>query len=367
MNGKQCFNTAVLEVFDRLSRTAPRVAGIGPAAVEVLFPRFMRLPLGSFWRNQISGRGALYGYLFVFLVLFLIQAIWAAANGRFFPDGDTTTTMFMEDIENITNYLIICEAYCIIGYLFLVQTYSIRSRLRGDGLPIADETTGSMPRRGIFAAPVVFIVALCGAAGYALEVHASSSRYWFMESGPPSITLGMAGYYYLFTNLLLLLLVTWVGFAHFGLFHVARDILRHLKDVVTSGNAKDLEDWTDDEIPKRRLAAFAKYVLTSKLMVFCLMLNMLTWRLGSNAGVMYRLTVVIIMVFGVWVFSLPRYAVQRHLFQMRALVGKSTYHDVRGPWALGISSLLDVLLFSFIMNYLFGDAIRKVFEEFLGG
>lgn len=363
MNAKQFLNTAILEGMAWLARRYRLVAQGGRAFLDALFPQFLRIPIPRFWRRGVTLKGIGLGYLFVFVLLFVVQAIWAASNGMLMPDELESTKTFVEDRANMINYAVLCEAYCIVGFLFLVQTYTVRTRLRRDGIPIEAARSRSALRGGYLAALAIVLLATTGSAGYALAIHNYAVRYWFMAAGPPDVTLGAAGYYYLFVNFLLLLFVIWAGFAHFGLFHVARDLSAYLRSVTTSSDAAELEAWADDETPKRRLASFANYVVTSKLMVFIIMLNMLTWKMNEvNVGAMYGLSVVITAVFGVWIFSLPRYAVQRHIFHIRRAQGKSAYPDVRGPWVLGLSSFLDILLFSFIVNYLLGDAVGRLFE-----
>ena len=347
-----------------MSSSMPRLKRLFNAAVEILFPRFMRLSVQIFRDNELSIKGIVLGYLFIFFVLFVMQGAGAAISGMFMPDNSDSTKTFLEDLPNAINFAFLCEAYCITGFYFLLQTYTIRNRLRENGFEITNEDPLTITRRGYLAALAILILALVGSAGYAREIHTYKYFYWFMQAGPPSVTLGLWGYYYLFVNMLLLLFIIWVGFAHFGLFHVGRDISRHLENIAKTKDEASIQEWAQDELPKIRLEAFSKYIVTSKLLVFWIMLNMLTWKRNEpNIGLMYELSVVITAIFGIWIFSLPRYSVQRHLFKIRQIAGKSSYPEVRGPWILGLSSLLDIVLFSFVANYLLGDAIGKLFKK----
>ncbi len=200
--------------------------------------------------------------------MFFVQAVWAGINGMFWPDVSPYRKTFSEDIANLVNYGFLCEAYCIVGFLFLSQTNGVRTLLRRRGVPVPAADRRGIIMRGYFGALTVLVVSMAGMAGYAMELRSYASHYWFMEAGPPSPTLAAAGYYYLAVNLLLLILVVWVGFSHFGLFHVARDVSAYLHEVVLSGDQSRLLDWSDEEAVRQRLAPFARYVVTSKLFVF---------------------------------------------------------------------------------------------------
>ena len=202
MNSKQFVNTVILVGIDKISNRLFFLNGFGKFITDLLFPRFMRIPIGNFWKKKTNSDIVIYAYVFVFIILFVVQAAWALVNGKYFPDQDNSTKMFTEDIENLINYILLCEAYCITGYFFLIQTYTVRRKLRRDGILIDLTDDNKIIKKGFISGIAIFIIALIGSAGYAVEIHNYTSNYWFMKSGPPKIELGYAGYYYLFINFL---------------------------------------------------------------------------------------------------------------------------------------------------------------------
>ena len=181
MTSRQCVANIVCFLFERLGWIRKVLSHFS----SFMFPTFFKLPIGKTIRELRGWRLVLGVYLFVWIPVFLVQAILALNNGQFFPDSNPITKMFLEDTENLINYLIICEAYCLLAFLYLRQAYTMGERLRDSGLqdhiqlPALPE-----PRPSSFiGGTVVLLFALFGAAGYAIEIKSYSNHYWFMDSG----------------------------------------------------------------------------------------------------------------------------------------------------------------------------------------
>ena len=115
---------------------------------------------------------------------------------------------------------------------------------------------------------------------------------------------------------------------------------------------------------KEELAPFAWRTLTSKVFVLILAVNMLTWKLNeANVGIMYELSVIVIAIFGIWIFALPRYFIQLQIFRIWQKIKVNEYKDLRMPYIVGLSALIDLVLISILIKALLGDAAEKFFER----
>ncbi|MEZ4423045.1 MAG: hypothetical protein R3E98_06540 [Gemmatimonadota bacterium] len=65
-------------------------------------------------------------YLFVFFLS--SSPALSGINGMLLPDELEETKNFLEDVENLINYLLL-TAYVVACYWFLKQTYSVRGEL----------------------------------------------------------------------------------------------------------------------------------------------------------------------------------------------------------------------------------------------
>ncbi len=363
MNAKQCFNTAFLEIVDRVGQKLPRASRFFRSFFRVLFPEVLRPSIHQFWGWKPAPIPMVASYIFIFFFLFIVHAVWSHYNDVLLPDDNMSTRNFLEDYENLINYLIICEAYSIIGLEFIKRGLLVRKELTSNGLPFIDTESPSKPIGAYVGVGICLLCSLLGISGYAkMEIEDYSVRYWFMEQGPPEVQLSGLGFYYLLVNFCLLFLVCCVGVSHFSLLTLSSEISSILKDKCRAN--KILPIIMDKEKSRKMFGPISRLLLLSKLFVFTLMINMLLWKMNEpNIGPMFGLAVVLIAAFGIWIFSLPRYAIQRHVFRIRSENGDCDYPELRGPWTLGLSSLIDFVLFTFIINYLLGDAVGKLMGD----
>ena len=251
------------------------------------------------------------------------------------------------------------------GWVFLRQAYTLRSDLiRSGALP--EPASPSRPRWGsMLGILLVLLISCLASAGYALEVQKYSRWYWFMSSGPPHIVLGGAGYYYLLVNALMMLLVVWVAFAHLGMITVGGEITSTLQIALETNDRTQLAAWEDEHEVRKRLRPLAWHIVIAKAFILFLMLNLVVWRVQeTGVGKMYILGVFLAGIVGIWLFSLPRYSIQLVAPpDSRENAGKADYRDLREPWPLGLSALLDVLLLSYGASFLLGDAVRRFLDQ----
>ena len=365
MNAKQFVNSGIVAVFRWCGDRWPRLRRGSRVALDLFFPRFVRLPVPDLFGGRASIRSMIAAYVVIVVVLAGVQGLWAALNGTFLPDDNLATRTFLEDHANLINYLILVPAYCLLGYAFLTQSYRTRSLLVERGVPIADRWDGvNVFRKGILGACAVLVIAFIGISVYAVEAREYRLQFWFMSSAPPNAQFGAAGFYYLFTNVFLLVFILWVAFSHFELARLGSDLAGILDRVIEEGDDTALREWEENDVVRSRLAPFSSFIVTSKFLVLTLFLNMLTWRLNEpSVTVMYGLGVLFVAVFGIWVFSLPRYSVQFRLFRIHERLGHQEYVDIRLPWAKGASAFVDVVLFSFLLSYLLGDVRVELLEK----
>lgn len=320
------------------------------------YPAFENYTIFKIFKRKYTFWELLIGYLLLFILLFGVQAFLAYQNEQFFMDLDQQTKNFCEDWVDILNYTVIGEAYIILGFVFLFNVYNIEQKL----LSTQILTEKSKPPKfktnlsSMISAFLIIIISIFVVVGYMGEAKTYSSHYWFMAEGPPGeVKYSVAGYYYFLISLLLMMMVLWVAFAHFGLFKISTRIAKRLKNDLASGN---LEFWRAEDGIKSKLAPLSWLIVISKSFVLVIALNLLLWKFNEpNRAVMYDLSVLVVAVFGIWVFSLPRYYIQYYYFKINKRLGIEAYKDLRIPWVLGISSAIDIILVSLIIKTLISE------------
>ncbi len=363
MTAKQYFNNLVCSIIEnfRVVRT------IIDQFIRLLFPNFLSIPYFNKIKSIISWKEITSIYILVFTVVFIGQLVIAAIDNRLLTDDDIFTKNFFEDTENLINYIIICEAYVIVGFIFLKHSYyfgkNVNTKTFYTCLNIKIENKKYY--RSVIGFIFIIILSFILSSGYATEVNNYASYYWFMETAPPNVSMGLAGYYYFFVNLSLLLFVLWVALAHLNLFTISFQISNSLRRVINEPFV-DKSYWTNVDYLKEELAPFAWHTLTSKAFVLILTLNMFTWKVNeANVAVMYELAVIAIAIFGIWVFALPRYFIQFQIFKIWQKLKVNEYKDLRMPYIVGLSALMDLILISILVKALLGDAAEKLFDRLL--
>lgn len=371
MNARQFLNSVVSAALER----SPKVRNTFYLLPKFLFPEFLKAVKFQEIKNPFTL--AISIYFVVFCLVFIVQAAFAGSNGLLFlketdiyaclSRDETCLKYFFGDLANLLNYVVLVEAYCISGCFFLIYSSNMDKLMSQNSL--ADQLNFSEPAPsfagGTFAVLFVLFFVLLGSVGYAIEVQ-DYPPHWYINFDPEGMEPKLsypyqAHYYYLFVNFLLLLFVAFVGVAHFGLFKTTSAISKGLRKAHDSENRDLIKAWLDDEKIKQWFAPFATQVLISKIFVLSIILNMSSWKMWEkSAGIMNDIAVLIMVVVGIWIVTLPRYFIQFHLFRIRKKYGVDEYKDIRMSWLLGGSAAVDLLLLGIAGNILFNT--ESIFE-----
>jgi hypothetical protein len=360
MNAKQFIGSAVTHVVDLY----PRIRRFFSDLAHFVYPDFERYPV---FTESMGNIKFVYAYLFIFFFLFVMQAFWAYKYDRFWPDSDPSTKNFLEDWVDIINYVAICEAYLIIGYQFLKSSYRVTAKLIENGvLPPTQNIQDVSPIKNLSAVSLVLLSGIIATLGYFNEVKTYTYHFWFMQPSEYVVAMDSGGIYYIIISLLLMLFVSWVIFAHFGLFRIAGKISENLQLIhkMIEKDSEEVTIWSDENIIKKMLHPFAVQILYSKAFVLVVTLNLLLWKYNdSNVSYMFDISVIVAAILGIWVFSLPRYYVQYYVFLIWQKIGKEEYKDMRMPWILGSSAFIDVVLIAILINKLLGETWSKLLDK----
>ena len=382
MNARQFINTVISTGLEKSSRVR---------ATLYLFPKFLFPEFLKAARLQIiEGPVALAAiiYAIVFFLVFVVQAAFAYSNDALFTqDVDISSCFlaetdclqfFLGDFANLFNYIVLVEAYCISGVFFLIYSSNIDRLLISDDLAVQLKLSDPPPSTGRGAFSILFVVffVTIGSVGYALDVQ-SYPPHWYMNvlsepypaPGEPlsdELVMQLAGhYYYIFVNFLLLLFVGFVGVAHFGLFKTAGAISAGLRHVYNACEEHELEPLLDGKKINAWLAPLSTQILISKIFVLAIVLNMTSWKMWEgSAGLIQDLSIVIMVIVGIWIITLPRYFIQYHLFRIGQKCGIDDYRDIQMSWLLGASALVDLALITIAAKILF--SAESIFEM-IGG
>ena len=383
MNARQFVNTVVSASLEKY----PAARATLYSFPKFLFPEFLKSSRLKIVKRPFAL--AFIIYAIVFFLVFVVQAVFAYFNDTLFTaEGISVSSCFLAetdclqfffgDYANLLNYVVLVEAYCIAGVFFLIYSSNVDHILIKD--PLAAHLNLSEPPpsvgRGAFSVLFVIFFVTIGSVGYALEVQ-SYPPHWYMNvisepypaPGAPlsgALMLQLAGhYYYIFINFLLLLFVGFVGVAHFGLFKTAGAIAAGLREVHNACDEQDLAPLLDNEKMNAWLSPLSTQILISKIFVLAIVLNMTSWKMWeASAGVIQDISIVIMVIVGIWIITLPRYFIQYHLFRIRKACGIDEYRDIRLSWLLGASAFVDLALLAIASKILF--SAESIFEM-IGG
>jgi hypothetical protein len=407
VNARQFVNTVVSATLEKYDG----VRGFLNLFPRFLFPEFLKTKRLNLIRRpyQLS----IIIYAVVFFLVFVVQAVFAAKNGRLHSGyidlvsclqgtNEECLKYFFSDVANLLNYVVLVEAYCIAGVFFLIYASNVDRMLSDDRMAEHMQLSRPPPSLAggafsvafvVFAVTVMFLV-------YALEVQ-TYPPHWYMNfelqsttellsffsertaSAPPdagaeaglsklpdNVAWQLRGhFYYLFLNYLLLLFVAFVGVAHFGLFKTAGAIATGLRRVYESCDGDEANIWLNNERINEWLAPFSTQILISKIFVLAIVLNMTSWKMWEkSAAAANDIAIVIMVIVGVWLVTMPRYFVQYHLFRIRKKCGADEYRDIRMTWLLGASALTDLFLLLIAGKILFNaESIFEMLGNALAG
>ena len=334
-----------------------------------LLPRFLSpdvLRVVRFHRRYSALKLIGFVYILICVVVFGVQAGLSLANGTFWVDENPSTKNFLEDRSNLFHYLIVVEAYCIAGMLFLRAQYNHREAFARSGLDdhlmLPDDKDHNLLWDAL---PIILILlsSLALSAGYAVDVQNYTTKYWYMQ--PDSDSFGFAGYYYLFVNFGLMAFIVTVGFSHLGLFKLAGKIAHALRKIYRSDDQVAISHWANASRPRKWLAPLSEQILFSKLFALSLLLNIVSWKTGQrDLGLMYTLAVLILSAGALWIVTIPRYFIQYQIFKIREKAGGHEYLDLRMPWIIGWSAMVDLILVVILGKVLLNPVIIELLQRY---
>ena len=339
-----------------------------------LYPDYKILPNFRWFNNKKKIVNEIFFlYFFLLIILFIVPGIWSLANQRFFPDNNPGTINFLEDTENLWNYLLVCQLYVIIGYFFIKNSLNLEESLKKNGFSNIVDISGinkeHKSQKGYIGFLLLILLTLYFSAGYAYDItYKSSVTYWFMEVDNENLKYTRLGFYYFFINYLLLLFVLSVGFAYIGFTNKIGVISMKIKSLCKTSSIDELKNrWNDESELKTYLAPISVLVFLAQLFVVILALNLVLWNINSQGiGTNYSASVFALILFGVWLFTLPRYYINYQIFMIWQKIGKHEYKNLNLPWLIGASSLIDIILFSVLLKNLISESWGDLFKNFFG-
>ncbi len=365
MNPKQFFNNSICFIIDKF-----KIKYLLKYIALLLYPDYLLFPKNNWFKSKNIFFEIIKLYIFLFIILFLAQAFGAYLNNSLFPDNNPFTINFFEDSENLLNYLLVCQVYVILGYFFLKSDSDLNDKLLKNGFFdfLNIKKIEYKSPFGFIGLILLFILTIYFSAGYAYDItNYSDHLYWFMKSGPPNVTYTKLGYYYFFINFILLFFVLLVGFSFVGFIKKVGYISSIIDNIIKSNTPID-SNWENENKIKYWLSPISKQVFLIQLMVIVLTLNIFLWNVNKQGvnGINYPVTVFALILFGVWLFTLPRYYINYKIFQIWQKIGKREYKNLNLPWIIGASSFLDLILFTILLKSILGeswsDLISKFFE-----
>ncbi len=310
-------------------------------------------------------------YLVSFFYCFVAQAAFCYRDGVFFADASTERLEFLEDYYNLFNYTIVVPAYVMAGAGLLVSLFAMDKRMTetssGLGFEVRNESKPYVS--GVLSIALLVFIILVTQAQYAFSVQTEATVFFWFHGTNIDSAFPLRGHFYLMVNAVLSAYVAGIAILHLELFRWASELSRSLRE--HAGRRADAADslWVNDNKIKELFVPFTETALWSKAFAVALAVNLYTWKqsgvnsdVATGTNALYVNTIfVIYTAIVVWVVALPRYRVQYEIYRVRKSLGVHQYSDIRMPWVLGWSGLIDFLLLAFLSNAIFGND----FAEFL--
>jgi len=304
-------------------------------------------------------------YAITTLLFFVVNFIWSGVNSRLWPDQNPETRNFLEDIGNLINYLIICQIYAILGICYLRFIGGLRKELKEnrlfDFLSIETSTSRPSKKTKLFSIFIILSVSLIIISFYSVELSQYSFAFWFQEedSGEAK-ALTAHGFYYIFTNLFLNLLIVSVIAAHLETFAVSSLIGKAISTKIATKDSFD-PIFLDKASLKELFLPISSFYSISKILVVVAIVNMYTWKSQDPKFTgLLELSIVLVALIGAAFVSYPRYHIQFWLFKIWQNNNITEYPDIRRPLSIGLASLADVLILGSAMTNLIGYLFRKL-------
>lgn len=389
MNARQFINSALFYGFDFGVSRLPWFGWIVSLPMRIVFPAMAYEKVD---RTLLRKETFLSVFLLGIALCFGLQAILAYLAGHlgtpdleFGPSRNPVTgqerILFLDDIYNLINYLVLVPLYLVAGSGFALSVFTLKQRMEpmgaGYGFSLDD-----VPRplfSGTFAFGCFLLLMTLLQAQYAVDLKTKSLQLYWFHGADMSASFAYNGYAYLLINAFLASFVIIIALLHIEMFRWGSIISRGIASWNPASADEENPFLGDGNRVKELLAPFAETALWSKGFALVLAINIYTWKLSGVSGGggleglegqswFLRFTSLLYVLLVLWVVSLPRYRVQYELFKLRRREGVHEYFDLRMPWTIGWSVFIDLMLLFFFSTAIFGvndilDLAFSLFEE----
>lgn len=387
MNTKQ-FVSSLL--FHGVDWGVSRCPLIGPALALPLRITFPTMAYERFGRYAMRRSIFLSVYLAGFLICFGLQALLAHQAGFLGvldssfgaqpdPAGGPDRVMFLDDAQNLFNYVVLVPFYLVAGTGFMISLFSLKDRMApahghvGFALDYSIRPLLS----GVGAVGAFVTIVVLSQAGYANDLHRNAVQLFWFHGATIDGAFGYNGYAYLVVNTFLASFVILVALLHLEMFRWSSILARGIRQYAAERDKIGIFVGNGDRL-KELFSPFTETAIWSKAFAMILAVNIYTWRVSGVSGDshaaeldanswFFRLIVLVYVVIALWLVSLPRYRIQYEIFRLRGRNGVHDYFDIRMPWTIGWSVFIDLMLLTFFSTALLGNAeifdlIASLFE-----
>ena len=279
-------------------------------------------------KNTISKSWILGLFVWCTSIFFMfgVNVLWSYKNDRLFSITGDGLYNFFEDKPNLWSFILICPGYVTFSILFLVHL----GRFYTTGI-MSQKLRYSPNRKAVgivllalFSLSISFI----SVSYYATEFLSYSKFYWCKIEITSSIYIfNQHGYYYLFLNLLLNLIVMITGFYGLKMWDMAYTVEAELKGWEDKNGI--LKELCEKKI-KDKLVDFSTAYVCFKLFLLFLYLNIFTWFYNEPRGSQMLLVSASALALGILVLvSIPKYHVQYWIHRAFKTEDKDLYFDIR--------------------------------------
>lgn len=377
LNSKQFISSLIFHGADLGVSRWPWIGPVLAVPVRLIFPTmaYERVSFAAMRWQVLSSV-----YAVGVAICFALQA-WLAHRAGVLGTLDLTFTpqppsgtriLFFDDIFNLINYLLIVPLYLVAGTGFMISLFSLKERMvpaaADYGFSFSEDLTPLLSGVGAVGAFIALLVYT--QAGYAVDVTENSDHFFWFHGETREAAFGYNGYAYLVINTFLASFVILVALLHLEMFRWSRVIVRAIRgyDAAAAGGENLFLDGGDRL--KELFSPFTETAIWSKAFAMALAINIFTWQLSGVSGGsdpltqdsagaadntwFFRFVLVIYLVLVLWIVSLPRYRIQYEIFRQRKERGVHEYFDIRMPWTIGWSVLIDLVLLFFFSIAIFG-------------
>lgn len=319
-------------------------------------------------------------FVVVFILSYIVIFVWANLIGVYDGHNDWFY-YFSEDISNHINYIILVPLFVSLGILFFVeasQSFHKYEEIAKEGQQNTFNELRPLNKR-VGIAIIIFLIGTPLIINYISTLQNKEiyeKTFWMFD---PKIflyrvTTSLTYYYFLLNGLLIYLFVAFasifVGYFLITLSAIDRILKKY----------ENIDDGISISQIKQIFSTFCRASVFAKATASVLMLNMFTWQAQEYEKIEFNsvLLIVLLLIFGVFITTLPRYWLELRLYdidlkkklqnyveedfwrissrwtllKMVVLTEKVNYNDLRSKLLRQISLILDnTIIFLFTTVY----------------